>query len=124
MTRALLIEVALWLALAGLGLGFHLWLVAIGLRRLAAVRRLGLNGRRLLRARGFVRANIIRAAVNLLLLLVGLTPFLPRRVFPALMFGMLALLDVQSALEWRLQRSPDPPGALARLRRARSGPPR
>jgi hypothetical protein len=110
---ALTVEVVAWTGLAGAGLGYHLALLWVGLTRLAAVRRGGANGLRRERARAFVRGNLIRSTVKVCLLLVGASAFLPPWVFPVLMFAMLILLDVQSALEWRYQRRLD---RLARLR--------
>jgi hypothetical protein len=59
----------------------------------------------------------MRSTVKVCLLLVGVSGFLPPWVFPVLMFAMLILLDIQSALEWRYQRRLD---RLARLRARRT----
>jgi hypothetical protein len=109
----LTVEIVAWTGLAAAGLGYHLALLWVGLTRLAAVRRGGANGPRRERARAFVRGNLMRSTVKVCLLLVGVSAFLPPWVFPTLMFAMLILLDIQSALEWRYQRRLD---RLARLR--------
>jgi hypothetical protein len=105
--------VAVWVLSCSVAIFTHLWLVRIGLDRLGALSRQGINGDRRTRAMAFIYANALRTTAKMLMMLAGLSPVFrvfwgPEASRIALyvgLFGPLFVLLGQSFLDLRTQEA-------------------